>query len=193
MEILPFIDVFETNTNLPCIFLSDPEFVQLNHTYQYRASSLSNMIKDANTWHNIFINHVSSVIPPEHQWNKDETALFTQVCEYHRAARGVFLEHVKVRDWFFHGIDRIIPLIYPEEIHLRNQKQQLFWDLFLHGGHVDHKYEQLFHRLKTLRQQMEDHTELCRKMLATVSSYYSGIGLWLNPIDLNCSPTATEE
>lgn len=188
MELTPYVT--SDFSTLP--FLDEMQFLRLNPIYQARALSVENLIKEAISWHTIYVNQIYSVIPPEHEWNKDHTILFIQIFQYHNAAKRVFLEQVKVRDWFFYGINRIIPLLYPEDLNLRNQKQRLFWDLFMHGGRVDSDYEHVFHHLTLLRQQMEDHTRLCQRMLNTLSSYYHSPNLWANPIDLNSAPPGEE-
>lgn len=127
MELIPYIPIDLSTLS----FLDEMQFLRLNPIYQARALSIEHLIKDAISWHNVYVNQISSVIPPEHGWNKDHTALFIQICQYHDTAKGFFLEHVKARDWFLHGRNRIIPLLYPNDLHMRTQKQQLLWHLFL--------------------------------------------------------------
>jgi hypothetical protein len=190
MELIPYV----TPELATPPFLDEMQFVRLNPIYQARALSVENLIKEAISWHNTYVNQIYSFIPSEHEWNNTYSDLFRQLSWYYSAAGGVFLEHVQARDWYLHGINHILPLVYSkaEELIILDQKQRFLWDLFMQGGRINPKYEHVFNNLTLLRQQMEDHTRLCQRMLNTLSSYYHSPNLWANPIDLNSAPPGEE-
>lgn len=67
MELIPYPPL-DLSTSY---FLNEMEFFPI---YQARALSIEHLIKDAISWHNVYVNQISSVIPPEHGWNKEHMA-----------------------------------------------------------------------------------------------------------------------
>lgn len=192
MELTPYAPIAVDPSTL--LFLDEMQFLRLNPIYQARVLPVENIIKEMISWHNVFINDIFSVIPLEHEWNKEHSRLFIELSRYQNAAEGVFLENVQTRDWCLYGIYRLLPLVYSkaEDLTLLNEKQRFLWNIFLQAGRRNTKYEYIFNQLKGLCQQMEDHTRLCQRMLTTLSSYYHYPNLWANPIDLNSAPPGEE-
>lgn len=139
MELLPYLPIDPSTLSLSVLDVSS---LSLSDGMEFLRPDLSSSgaffgASHKRCWHNIYVNQIFSVLPPHHEWNRNHTALFLflQLSQYHNTAKDLFLEQIEVRDWFLHGINRIMPLLYPTEadLHLRTRKQRRLWHLFMHG------------------------------------------------------------
>lgn len=176
-------------------FISEVAFQDLPMVWQEHTARMSALVAQVGIMDQTFGETIRPVIPTEHWWNDQHSALISELKAYQERVQKLFLDRAGYSLWVQMGMERVlIPILNDPNIPITDGIlfETKFCRLCAYGEYLlDIRFFQRADRIIQIMHKIEKHLNLCTKALDGISFYYrqdTDLSMGLRWLDLNVYP-----